>query len=252
LKIAREKAGIIKEGRPFITAATQSEVVRLFSKICREKRAPYLRVGKDFRNIRIKERDFHYEGLHRKLWGVTLNLSGPHQVINATTALGAMEVLEELGYPVSTRAMMDGLAGVDWPGRLEMVQSSPRVILDGAHNPAGARVLRESLEKEFRFRHLILLIGILMDKDIAGILRTLSPLAHHIIFTRPRIERAAPAASLQKFLGAKGRKAEIIEDLEEAITRSLSLTGEEDLLCIAGSLYLVGEARAIFSSRGTP
>ena len=102
LKIAGEKGGIIKKGRPFITAATQPQVLRLFSKICREKGAPYFRVGKDFQDVRVGARDFHYEGLHRKLWGVTLNLSGPHQVINATTALGAMEVLEELGYTVST------------------------------------------------------------------------------------------------------------------------------------------------------
>jgi dihydrofolate synthase/folylpolyglutamate synthase len=70
------------------------------------------------------------------LWGVHLNLKGPHQIVNATTALGAMEVLEDLGYRVSTHAMIDGLKEVDWPGRLEMVSSSPRVILDGAHNPA--------------------------------------------------------------------------------------------------------------------
>ena len=113
------------------------------------------------------------------------NLPGPHQVINATTALGAMEVLEDLGYTVSTQAMMEGLRVVEWPGRLEMVSSSPRVVLDGAHNPAGALVLKESLEKEFHFRRLILLIGILKDKDIQGILRTLSPLADHIILSRP-------------------------------------------------------------------
>ena len=77
---------------------------------------------------------------------------GTHQMINATTALGAMEVLEDLGYPVSNDAMMEGLREVEWPGRLEMVCSSPRVILDGAHNPAGALVLKESLEKEFRYR----------------------------------------------------------------------------------------------------
>jgi dihydrofolate synthase/folylpolyglutamate synthase len=250
LKIAGEKGGIIKKGRPFITAATQPQVLRLFSKICREKGAPYFRVGKDFQDVRVGARDFHYEGLHRKLWGVTLNLSGPHQVINATTALGAMEVLEELGYTVSTQAMIEGLCVVEWPGRLEMVSSAPRVILDGAHNPAGALVVKESLEKEFRFRHLILLIGILKEKDIKGILHTLAPMAHHIILSRPHIERAAPVTSLRKALGQNGKKAEIVEDLEEAIKKGLSMTGEEDLLCITGSLYMVGEAKAFFSSQG--
>lgn len=249
LKIAQEKAGIIKEERPFITAATQPQVLRLFSKICRERKASYFEVGKDFQYVRAGEREFHYEGLHRKLWGVSINLSGPHQVVNATTALGAMEVLEELGYAVSTPAMMEGLRVVEWPGRLEMVSSSPRVILDGAHNPAGALALKESLEKEFQFRRLILLMGILGDKDIEGVLHTVAPLADHIILSKPHVERAAPVSSLHQALGQNGKKAEMVEDLEEAIKKGLSITGKEDLLCITGSLYMVGEAKAFFSSQ---
>jgi len=246
LKIAQEKAGIIKKGRPLITATTQPLVLRLFSKVCQGKESPYFRVGKEFRYVRAEDGDFDYEGLNRKLWGIHLNLKGFHQVINATTALGAMEVLEDLGYRVSTHAMIDGLKEVDWPGRLEMVSSSPRVILDGAHNPAGALVLKESLEKEFQYQNLILLIGIMKDKDIPSMLHLLAPLAHRIIFTKPHTDRAAAPSLLKKALGQNGKKAEIAENLGEAIERGLSLTQEEDLLCITGSLYTVGEARAYF------
>jgi len=250
LKIAREKAGIIKKGRPLITAATQPSVLRLFSRICREREAPCFRVGKHIRYIRTGERDFHYEGLQRKLWGVHLNLHGFHQIINATTALGVMEILEELGYIISTEAMIEGLRDVDWPGRLEMVFSSPKVVLDGAHNPAGAEVLKESLAKEFQYRRLILLIGIMKDKDYGAMLHTLAPLADHVILSRPNTVRAAPPASLKKSIGQNGRKIEVIEDLKEAIGKSLSMAGEEDLVCITGSLYTVGEARAYFLSKG--
>jgi len=246
LKIAREKAGIIKKGRPLITAATQPQVLHLFSKICQEKGSPYFRVGKEFRYIRAEDGDFHYEGINRKLWSVHLNLKGFHQILNATTALGAMEVLEDLGYRVSTDAMIDGLKEVDWPGRLETVSSSPKVILDGAHNPAGALVLKESLEKDFQYQHLILLIGIMKDKDIQSMLHLLAPLADHIILTRPQTDRAASPDLLKKLLGRYGKKAEIVEDLKVAIERGLSLTQREDLLCITGSLYTVGEARAYF------
>ena len=249
LKIAREKAGIIKKDRPLITAATQPQVLRLFSKVCREKGAPYYRVGKEFRYVQNEERHFDYEGLHRKLWGISLNLGGPHQIINATTALGAMEVLDDLGYPVSNDAMIEGLKEVEWPGRLEMVCSSPRVVLDGAHNPAGALVLKESLGKEFQYRHLILLLGVMKDKDIKSILHLLAPLADHLILTRPHYDRAASPALLKKTLGGSGKKAEIVEDLEAAIEKGLSMTQDEDLLCIAGSLYTVGEARAYFRPR---
>lgn len=246
LKISREKAGIIKSGRPLITAAEQPQVLRLFSKLCGAKSSPYYRVGKEFRYVRAEGEDFDYEGLNRKLWGVHLNLKGSHQVINATTALGATEVLEELGYRVSTDAMIDGLKEVDWPGRLEMVSSSPRVVLDGAHNPAGALVLKESLEKEFQYQHLILLIGIMKDKDIQSMLHLLASRADHIILTRPHTDRATPPSLLKKALRQNGKKAEIAEDFKEAIERGLALTHQEDLLCITGSLYTVGEARTYF------
>ena len=249
LKIAREKAGIIKKGRPLITGAAQPQVLRLFSKVCREKGTAYYRVGKEFRYVQNEERHFDYEGLHRKLWGISLNLGGPHQIINATTALGATEVLDDLGYPVSNDAMIEGLKEVEWPGRLEMVCSSPRVVLDGAHNPAGALVLKESLGKEFQYRHLILLLGVMKDKDIKSILHLLAPLADHLILTRPHYDRAASPALLKKTLGRSGKKAEVVEDLEEAIEKGLSMTQDEDLLCITGSLYTVGEARAYFRPR---
>jgi dihydrofolate synthase/folylpolyglutamate synthase len=120
------------------------------------------------------------------------------------------------------------------------------VILDGAHNPAGALVLKESLEKEFQYDHLILLVGIMKDKDIASILRLLAPLADHIILTEPHTDRAAPPALLKKALDQNGKKAEIAGDLKKAIERGVALTGKGDLLCITGSLYTVGEARAHF------
>jgi dihydrofolate synthase/folylpolyglutamate synthase len=161
-----------------------------------------------------------------------------------------MEVLEDLGYTVSTDAMVEGLKEVDWPGRLEVISSSPQIILDGAHNPAGALVLKESLEKGFQYQHLILLIGIMRDKDIKSILGLLTPLADQIILTRPHTERAAPPVLLKEALGKNGKKAVIIEDIKEAIERGLSMTGGKDLLCITGSLYTVGEARAYFYPKG--
>jgi dihydrofolate synthase/folylpolyglutamate synthase len=246
LKIAGEKAGIIKRKRPLITAATQPGVLRLFSRVCRKKEAPLYRVGNEFRSMGSETNDFAYEGLHRKLWSVRLKLRGLHQIVNATTALGASEILEELGFPVSTSAMVEGLQSVEWPGRFELVASSPRVILDGAHNPAGAVALRESLKEEFPYRRLILLIGILKDKDFRTILRTLTPLADHVILSKPHLDRAAPVSLLEKALKENGKTVEGIEDLGEAIKRGLSLTGEEDLLCITGSLYVVGEAKAYF------
>jgi dihydrofolate synthase/folylpolyglutamate synthase len=249
LKIASEKAGIIKKGRPLVTSAAQPQVLQLFSKICREKGSPCFRLGKEFNYVFMQDGNFNYEGLHRKLWDIHVNLMGFHQIVNGTTALAAMESLEELGYPISIDAMVEGLREVEWPGRLERVSSSPQVILDGAHNPAGALVLRDALKREFEYQRLILLMGVMKDKDIKSILHLLAPLADHIILTRPHIERAAPPTFLKETLGQNGKKAEVIEDLKEAIERGFSMAGEEDLLCITGSLYTVGEARAFFHSK---
>ncbi len=131
-----------------------------------------------------------------------------------------------------------------------MVRLSPRVVLDGAHNPAGARALRESLEKEFHYHRLILLFGIMKDKDMKSILQTLGPLADHIILSKPHVERASSPDLLLEALGGNGKEAEVIEDLPPAIEKGLSLTHPEDLLCITGSLYTVGEARDYLLSRG--
>jgi dihydrofolate synthase/folylpolyglutamate synthase len=221
-------------------------VLRLFSNICQREGAPFYRVRKEFQYVQNGERSFDYEGLHRKFWGVSLNLAGPHQIINAATALGAMEVLNDSGYPVSNDAMIEGLKEVEWPGRLELICSSPRVVLDGAHNPAGALVLKESLEKEFQYRHLVLLTGMMKDKDFKSVLHLLAPLADHLILTQPHTDRAAHPTLLKKALKQNGKKAEIVEDFKEAIEKGLSVTEAEDLLCITGSLYTVGEARAYF------
>ena len=110
--------------------------------------------------------------------------------------------------------------------------------------------MKESLEQEFKYNHLILLIGVMKDKDIKSMLHLLAPLADHIILTRPHNDRAATPALLKEALGQNGKKAEIIEDLKEAIKRGFSMAEGEDLLCITGSLYTVGEARAYLYPKG--
>jgi dihydrofolate synthase / folylpolyglutamate synthase len=247
LAIAREKAGIIKRDRPFLTAANQPPVVRLFSKTCAALRAPFFRVGTDVTSVQTAEGRFDYQGLHRSLEKVSVSLRGPHQVTNAALAVAATEILGDLGVPVPVRAVRQGLRETVWPGRLEMISTRPRVLLDGAHNPAGAAALREALEKGFRYRRLILLAGIMKDKDRTAILRTLGPLADRILVTaKSESDRTTPPALLLKALGRDRRKAEAIPSFDEAIRKGLSMAEREDLLLITGSLYLVGEARAWF------
>jgi dihydrofolate synthase/folylpolyglutamate synthase len=250
--ITREKAGIIKAGGRVVTAARQKVVIQTLEAIARQRKARLYRIGRDIRVRARGEGVFSYYGIERKFPSLRLHLRGRHQVINAGCALGAVELLGRRGLRVSDRSIEEGLGACRWPGRLEVLRESPAVVIDGAHNPAGASVLTRALVEDFTFRRLILVFGVLGDKDYRGMLARLLPMADHIILTRPREERALSPDVPARWVRAAGRRPEVIEDGGEALERALRLAGKGDLICITGSLYLVGEARARFARSGEP
>jgi dihydrofolate synthase/folylpolyglutamate synthase len=245
--VAREKAGIIKEGRVLVTAAAQPRVVDLFRHICLEKKAPLYRVGRDFRGRRTGRRRFHYQGLRLNLPNLELKLAGRHQIVNATTALGAIETFGGNGYRIRDEAISEGLRGVQWWGRLEVVRDSPVVLLDGAHNPAAVKSLKEAIAEEFPYERLLVALGIMNDKDYRRIISILVPLADMTILCKPRCERAAPPQVLLDEVKRIKRKGEIVEDVGEAVQHLLSMASERDLICITGSFYTIGEAKDYLS-----
>lgn len=249
--IALEKAGIIVRGGVCITAATQPPVLNVLEAACREKKARLLRVGREIR-IRAKRGglfDFRSPGMEGK--NLATALKGPHQRENVACALGALGVLRGRGFAIGDEAVRQGLADVRWEGRLEIVAQSPTVLLDGAHNAAGAAALKRALE-EFRYRKLILVLGILADKDWRGMIRRLAPLAHQVILTRPPEERAlAPEIMAAEAMRWSANVA-AVKNPREAVRKALEMAGREDLVCVAGSLYLVGAVRPLFiSPKGT-
>ena len=161
------------------------------------------------------------------------------------------------GFCIPESAVRDGLRDVFWPGRLEIVSKRPLVILDCAHNPAGAEVLKDVLENEFDYKKLFLVLGIMADKDIKGILSKLAPLASTVIFTRPKTERAASLDALCREIKPymatsqesetrnliSGKRVMSIENVKDACRIVLSLCGKDDIICITGSVFTVGEAR---------
>ncbi len=250
--IAREKGGIIKPGGLVVTAARQKAVIETLEAIGRKRRARIFRVGRDIRVRSVGERAFSYFGIERNIPGLHLHLRGRHQIINAACALGAVELLGKRGLYVDNGSILEGLAGCRWEGRLEVLRERPTVVVDGAHNPAGASVLQGALKEDFSFRKLILIFGVLADKDYRAMLGRLAPLAGHVILTRPREERALPPEIPARWLRTTGRRAEVIEDSGKALECALRLAGENDLVCITGSLYLVGETRARFTGSKKP
>jgi dihydrofolate synthase/folylpolyglutamate synthase len=243
--IAREKAAIIKAGTRAVTGATGDALAVIESR-CRDEGVDLWRAGYEVEHQSIGC-EVHV-GTPRTTAVVTPAMSGAHQVDNATLAVAAADAFSlATGMAVNAGAMAAGVGRARQPGRLEVVQREPTVILDGAHNPAAAEVLAAALNQTRPGGRLILLIGILADKDREGILGRLVPLADHVVVTRPPLaERAGDTAEVARMARPylrEGAAVELIEEPGSALDQALDLASEEDTICITGSIYLIGQLR---------
>lgn len=247
-EIAGVKAGIIKPGVPVITAA-EGEGLEVIKKVSRENNSPLIKIGQDvtWEHIALSQekQQFTIRGRVRVYENLTIYLIGRHQQINAATAVAAAETLLELGVPVSEKAVRSGLAAARWPARLEIMRREPLVLIDGAHNYDGARALRLALEETFPTRSIVLLIGMLGDKERARVVAELAPLARTVIVTRPNNPRAGNWQELAREAQRYTSEVYVIEDIGKALDKALSLAGQDDLVCVTGSLYMVAEARQL-------
>jgi len=256
-RIAAEKAGIIKPSVPVVTSADRPEAVSVIRKVCRDLKAPLHRLGTEFRVEGSSPQRFRFEGVRWSFSDLNCGLLGRHQISNAGCALAALELLSQTGVPIGEDAVRRGLSSVRWEGRLERMPPAPSgaaVILDGAHNPAGARALREFLElaRPSSPGRLILVLGILLDKDIDGILAPLVPIADEVVATHPRIERALAAEDLSRSLEKYSVPVTVRDSLGEALRYAQSAAAAGDLICVTGSLYTVGEARSHLKGLAQP
>ena len=248
LEIAREKAGIIKKKSSLITGATQANVLTLFRKRCHNLQTEFYCLGKDF-SIKTRNNYSSYHGINFNLEVIKIGLFGDFQYNNAAIALAAIELLRMKDYHIGDKAIYRGLKDVYWPGRLEIVKKAPVVILDGAHNPVAMKSLRKALIKNFNFEKLILILGIMEDKNIKGMLKEIVPYAHKVILCKPNMNRAASPTSLAGIIKVYNVKHYKVDDVKEAILYALSTASKKDLICVAGSLFTVGEAREVFKKK---
>jgi len=249
-QIAREKAGIIKPGIPVVTGALQQEVVRVFEQEAAAQKTAVYRLSREFMPVRItanQEQAFDYRGIKSSYKKVNLAMLGEHQVDNACLALAAIECLRNAGVAVDETAARQGLLQARWPGRLELVARKPDIYLDGAHNPASAHTLAKTVrDMKPAYQRLVLVIGILGDKDYQGIISALVPLADHVVATKPRYARAMGVGALAAEIGKRYGPVETAETVEDAIALARKAASPGDLVLITGSLYVVGDARAVF------
>ena len=249
--IAREKAGIIKEHVPVITAATQ-EARSVILKTAQERQAPSSIIEKNsWKRLShtIHAQEFCIQGTLKE-YIVKTSLLGSHQGENIALALAAIEQLQMKGVYVSDSDIIEGICAAGNPGRMEVVSEEPLIILDGAHNPNGMQMLVRTLKQDFTFDHLVLVLGILKDKDLDTMLSTIVPDAHVIVVTKSSNPRACDPMILKEKIEKLGIKEPvIIEDhVPRAITKAKALAKTNDLICVTGSLFTVGEARAYLRS----
>lgn len=244
-EIAKWKAGIIKPGSIVVASPHVDEVDRVIEKACLDCKVELVRVGRDVTWQRISfdssKQLFQVRG-RLGSYELSIPLLGQHQLENTVTAVAALEILAEKGCHISRGSIVDGLAQVSWPGRLQVLRRRPLVVVDGAHNPDSARKLRQSLEEYFDFDKAILIIGFSSDKNIANIIPELVPLFDKVIATHSIHPRAMPTASVVAELNRQGVKAQTTEDISVALPLALSHAGENDLICVTGSMFVVAGA----------
>ena len=216
-KIAQEKAGIFVSGKPVIAAAHTPEIERVLEKEANEMRAPI-------------------EFVREPLLGYPIALIGAHQAWNAALAVAA---LHRAGLALSADSVRYGLSKIAWPGRFEIIR--PRIVLDGAHNPHAAGILAETWRSTYPGQKTALLFSAVAGKDIQGVLAILAPLASQIFFCPVNTSRAIPADELATHLPENPPAYQIFPDFKSAFAAAQA---HQDPLLIAGSLFLVGEARA--------
>lgn len=248
--IAGEKAGIIKPGIPVIFSGRLHEALPVIEARCHQENNPLFVFGRHFSGVRTDNQDFDYHTLSGEVRvGLPLRLQGEHQIINTSLALAALEVLAPT-YPMASHHLITGLQQVHWPGRMEqfpvnLPDKTVHVLLDGAHNEAGVNALIHTLQQQTPHR-LLLLWGNMADKSMGSSFVELMTLANQIVLARIASTRSAlPTDLFAQLPETVQRKTTCAESIEHGLACLLQCANPDDLLCVAGSLYLVGQVRQL-------
>lgn len=244
--IAREKGGIIKRNVPVVTGVRQKKVISILNKIAESQTAPFYRFGNAFRVRRNRDGTFNYFGIENVWRNINTGLAGNHQIDNAALVLAACEVLIKKNLALPLQGIKDGLKQNRWPGRLEIISRRPLILLDGAHNLIAARTLAGYLAENFADRNITLVVGILDDKPYLSMLKSLIPHCGRVVLTSAKIDRALAPEKLYHIVKEEIADINIIPDVDEAVVHAVETTPPDEVICIAGSLYVVGEAKETF------
>jgi dihydrofolate synthase/folylpolyglutamate synthase len=262
-QIAGEKAGIIKTGIPVVCSAQAPEAVAAIERVAHERHAPLVRVGPagsgcDYNWLpgaaEQTRQFFDVTTPTGRYEQVELALLGEHQIENATVALALAETLRARGLPLDEASLRAGLRDVRWPGRLQIVGHTPLAIVDSAHNADSFAHLFAALRRHFSWDRLLLVVGLMTDKDLTGVAAEIARSgAARVYTTAAAIPRAAQPEQLATVIREAAPALDIrpVDHTAQALTAALADSGPRDLVCVAGSVYLAGEALRWFATRPT-
>lgn len=256
--IAAEKAGIFKRGVPIITVEQEASAMKVLKSEALKVKAPIMVTGKDI-DFSHRFETSREEGPHTRICLTTPNskfehlrvpMHGTHQAINCGLALAMLDKLKESGYKIDNEKAKQGLKEVSLIGRMEMICDNPRIMIDAAHNAASIRALMHAIGQNIPYDSMVVIFGCNADKDIDGMLRELQYGADKVIFTRSNSARAAwPEDLAERYNEISGKMYQTALTVQESLRLAGSATGREDLICITGSFYLIGQAKLMFSHK---
>ena len=248
-EIAGEKAGIVKKGSLVVSYPQEKEALNVIESKCKELGNKLIVVKKeDVKEAIIDKNNFRQEisvDVSKNIYDVKIPLLGSHQSLNCAVCLNAINALRESGVIIHDNSIREGLLKVKWIGRMEVLNTNPLVVIDGAHNIDGIKNLKESTDKYFNYKNLILIVGILGDKQVDEMINIITKGAKEVIVTEPHNYRAEASSVLYEKIREKGIECFDIENYEEACEKALSLAEDDDLILVCGSLYMIGDMRKV-------
>lgn len=250
--IAAEKAATVKPGRPLVSGVEREEARAVLREAAERAGSPLIEAARIADLVHAEDERFAIHTARQVYPDLTLALRGHHQVENARVAVVALETLApELGFDPDPSKIREGLGNVRWPGRLQWVEGRPPLLLDGAHNPAGAQALADYLRSRGGERP-VLLFNAMKKKKVEEMVRPLADLIDGVVVTRARVDRAAEPEDLAPVLEPLVKRVEVIPDPGEALARARALALPNSYVLVAGSLYLVGEILTLSETSPVP
>ncbi|ACD52484.1 bifunctional folylpolyglutamate synthase/dihydrofolate synthase [Clostridium botulinum] len=254
-EIAMQKAGIIKEEIPVVVYPQTNEAMRAIIEKAKITNSKVCEINSNSGTfIEVKHEEKFYQKVKidtgKELYNANLPLMGEHQILNLSVALTTIEILcEREGLILNKKLIENSIESVKWKGRLEVLNKEPLIVMDGAHNIEGIKMLKSNVKKYFKYNNVFLLLGILADKQVEEMIKEITPMAYKVYVLTPHSDRAELNTELKDHILKYNKNTIALDSYEDAMKTVLSEATSEDLILISGSLYMIGDMRKIITQK---